>query len=230
MKLKGDSGKGPDATQETEYGNRSTMNQYMEDGRILVSSSGTEYQLKKQYSKLREVSKFTKREVAAYSVIRISDGKIIGSVTSYTTDNRLFSLIERREKPEAMLPVEFISKISGSPSMIYIVVRHEREWANIRYDDTFDIEITTKDGRTYGDLNLHLSLIKATPVINISRMKRILREKDPEGKNQYLSIPAYNKLSDQERREELALLPGDLVKVKLTPCPTQQEFFFADNL
>lgn len=231
MKRKGDSGKCPryDATNETEYGNRATPNELIQDGRIIVTPDGSEYSLKLQFTKIRE-GMFSNREIAAYSVIRISDGKYIGSVTSYTTEKRLYSLIERRENPKAMRPVEFISKISGSEKMIYLVVRHEREWANIRLDDTFDVEITTQDGRIYEDLNYHLSAMKSTPIINITRMRRVLREKDPEGKLQYVSVSAYNNMLESERREKLAIAPGDIVKVRLTPAPDWQEFYFADNL
>lgn len=217
-----------DATLETNIGNRSIPNEFLHDGREIVSRSGTEYFLK--LTKTKPIEDNPSRSVSAYDVVRKSNNQTIGTITSYTTESRLFSLLERKENPKAMQPVEFIGKISGSPTMIYIVVRHEREWANIRLDDCFDIEITKKDGSSFEDINHHLSLNKVTPVINISRMKRIMKEKDPEGKQQFLTVAAYRKLTEKERNQTLALLPGDIVKVKLTPAPNWQEFFFADNI
>lgn len=217
-----------DATLETNIGNRSMPNEFLHDGREIVSRSGTEYYLK--LTKTKPIEGKPSRSVSAYDVVRKSDNHIIGSITSYTTETRLFSMLERYEFPEAMEPVEFIGKIAGSKTMIYIVVRYERQWANIRIDDCFDIEIIKKDGSSFEDTNHHLSLVKTTPVINISRMKRIMKEKDPEGKQQFLTVAAYNKLTEKERNQTLALLPGDIVKVKLTPAPNWQEFFFADNI
>lgn len=209
--------------------NRATVNPRIEDGRILVSKSGKEYCLRlfKTVEAPEGIYTVTKR---GFLIEALPEKQTIGSVTNHMSDARLFSLLERRENPRAMEPVEFLGKISGTKSgFVYIPVINACEWANMRVDDCFTVTITRKNGDVLTDPLHHLSLMKSTPIINLSRLRRFSRRVDEEGEHYVHTIPDYLRGSP-EVMKDLFLQPGEVVKVSLTPDPNSQEFYFADNL
>lgn len=208
---------------------RSTENQYIEDGRRILSRSGKEYELKKFKTNTITNVWGVSRTYAGYNVCELPQGEVIGSVTNYTTESRLFSLLERYERPAAMQPVQYIAKVRGTNDRrLYCAVGYAREWANIRIDDAFDIEITTKDGLTISDPVHHLSLMKTSPIVELTRLRRYSRIRNKDGSFRIYSQKEYDRLGPRAKND-LLLQPNQLISIRLIPTPGAQNYFFADD-
>lgn len=209
---------------------RSTKNERIEDGRIIISKSGKEYELH-MFKEVTEKSDCGLETIKhGYEVLQLPEGEVIGSVTDYTTEARLYSLLERYEHPEIMRPVEFITVVRKTGNgRLYCNVGYAREWANIRLDDSFDIEITTKDGLTIADPVHHLSLMKTTYVIELTRLRRFTKEINKDGSYRMLPQQNYDRLG-AKGEDNLLLQPDKVISIRLIPTPDSQDFFYADNL
>lgn len=209
---------------------RSTLNERITDGRVVISKSGTEYELRKFKERIDTERLGSPRVYIGYELHRLPDGAVIGSVTNYTTDTRLYSLLERYEHPSTMCPVQFIAKVRGTgDNRLYCSVGYAREWANIRIDDSFDIEITTKGGDVISDPVHHLSLMKTSAIIELTRLRRYSKEKKKDGTYKIYSQEAFARLGPRGKND-LLLQPNDIISIRLIPTPEAQDFFFADHI
>ena len=208
-------------------GNRATENELMKDGRKISSPSGKIYTLRKY-----EIIPYINREGIERDFIsfKVTDStkKKIGTVTNYTTEERLHSLIYRFENPEHMEKAEFIARVGETNGFLYIIVPEPvRSWANIYVDDSIDIKLQKKDGLAAEDVLHHISMLKTSYIVNLRRIRRFLSEKDEHGNNLILSTEEFR---SGKFRKDLFLKKGDLVKVSLIPKPEYQNFFFADSM
>lgn len=209
--------------------NRGINNKRIEDGRVIVSKSGTEYILK-EFRTVEEPGEFGITHIyKGYQLRKLPEDSVIGTVTNYTTESRLFSLLERYEHPDQLKPVTFITKVQGNNSRIYCPVGYAREWAGMRVDDAFDITIRTSEGLTVTDPVHHLSLIGTTPIIELTRLRRYSKRTDKKGNHLMHSFKSYDKMREKDR-EDLLIRPGDLIEVSVIPTPGDQDYYFADNL
>ncbi len=209
--------------------NRGINNDLITDGRIVSSKSGTEYRLKKFKTVDGTDENGIARVYIGYQVRQLPEDEIIGSVTNYTTESRLHSLLERYENPDHMRPVTFITKVRGNDSRIYCPVGYAKEWAALTIDDSFDIGITTSEGIHVEDPEHHLSVIGSTSVIELTRLRRWSKRTDDKGRHYVHSFKSYARMRPKDR-EDLLLRPDDLIEVTIIPQPGAQNYFFADNL
>ena len=208
-------------------GNRATENELMKDGRKISSPSGKIYTLRKY-----EIIPYINREGIERDFIsfKITDSnkKKVGTVTNYTTEERLQSLMYRYENPEHMEKVEFIARVGETNGFLYVVIPEPiRSWANIFVDDSIDLKLEKKDGSTLEDVLHHVSMLKTSYIVNLRRIRRFLSEKDEKGNNLILSTEEFR---SGKFRNDLFVKKGDLVKVSLIPTPDYQNFFFADSM
>ena len=208
-------------------GNRATENSQITDGRKLSSPSGRTYTLR-QY----ETVSYTDRngEEREFISFKITDSakKKIGTVTNYTTEERLRSLIRRYENPEHMEKIDFVARTGETNGFLYIIIPEPiRGWADILVDDSVDLRIEKKDGSFIEDIQHHVSMLKSSYIVNLRRIRRFTREKDEKGNPIILSTEQFR---SGKFRNELFLKKGDLVRITLIPQPDYQDFFFADSM
>lgn len=162
-------------------------------------------------------------ETVEYRTFSIKDSnkKTIGSVTQYTTMNRLDSLILRYENPDHMESFELISSIGTLAQSLYVVVpKAYVDWCNVLVDDSINIQITKKDGKTYTGTDYKISLNKSTYVINLNDIRRLTNDLN------LLPVKDFKKANESD----LFVSSKDLVKIFVTPNPEKQRFNFADSM
>lgn len=167
------------------------------------------------------------KELVTYS-IKDSSKKTIGTVTQYTTMERLNSLLKRYENPNHMDDVEIIGRVGSIAGALYLVINESiMDWANILVDDCVDLEIMRKDGLSYAAKGYHISLNKSTYILNLNDIRRLTVEDD--GQLQLQTVKGFKTVSQTEP-SKLFIKKGDVIKVKLTPNPTGQKYTFADKM
>lgn len=162
-------------------------------------------------------------ETVEYRTFSIKDSnkKTIGSVTQYTTMERLDSLILRYENPDHMESFELISSIGKLAQSLYVVVpKAHVDWCDVLVDDSINIQITRKDGKTYTGTDYKISLNKSTYVINLNDIRRLTNDLE------LLSVKDFKKTNESD----LFVSSKDLVKIFVTPNPEKQRFNFADSM
>lgn len=166
------------------------------------------------------------KELVTYS-IKDSSKKTIGTVTQYTTMERLNSLLKRYENPNHMEEIEIIGRIGSIAGSLYLVINESiMEWANILVDDCVDLLITRKDGLSYAAKNYHVSMNKSTYILNLNDIRRLTVEEDGL---QLQTVKDFKTVSMSDS-SKLFVKKGDVVKVKMTPNPTGQKYTFADKM
>ena len=165
-------------------------------------------------------------ETVEYKTFSIKDSnkKTIGTVTQHTTMARLDSLILRYENPCHMESFDLIANIGHIGSSLYVVVpKAYVDWCNILVDDSIDIEIIRKDGKSYKGQDYKISLNKSTYVINLNDIRRLSVVGDDL---RLLSVKDFKKSNESD----LFLSTKDVVRIFVKPNPEKQRFAFADSM
>lgn len=206
-----------------EDSNRSSTNPNLTDGFQIKSRSGKTYTLKQYQIKEYIDRDGIEKQLIVYSV-KDNHKKNIGNVTQYTTMERLQSLVNRYEEPNHMAGFEFIARIGETNKLPYVVLPEPlRAWNDVLVDDELSIEITNTDGQTITDICHHVSMIKTTYIVNLSRMRRYVL--DDDGNQSILSTEEYKKIN----KSKLFIKKGMLVKIKVIP-ETNVDFNLADSM
>lgn len=213
--------------------NRSSTNQNLTDGLKIKSHSGKIYTLR-QYEKKSYIDrKGEEKELIVFNV-QNSNKKKIGTITQYTTQERLESLIERYENPNHMKPFEIIARIGNNNGFPYVLLSEPvRAWNNVLIDDEVLIEIENEKGQIITDICHNVSKIGTAKTnntksggsynVNLSRMRRFYIDND--GKQAILSTSEF-----KQDKSKAFLHDGMLVKVRVSPDSENQNFFLADSM
>lgn len=216
------------------------------DGKKYTSGSGKIYTIREyQYSPVRpkpnneetpdyngdENPESENQETYRFFKITNSSKEKIGMITQFMPDNRIYSLIKRRENPKHMKPFDMIVKVSGTGhtnrEYLYVPIPPAViEWADIVVDDPIEITITRMDGRSVTDPSRHISQMGNQLIINLSRNRRLCRDlfnKDVA----LLTVAQYQEeVEGQQRPFGMFLHRGDVVKISVTPRPENHQFDF----
>lgn len=216
-----------------ESGNRSSINDCLKDGLKIKSRSGKTYTLRQYDSKTYVDRKGEEKTLIAFNV-QNSGKKKIGTVTQYTTQERLESLIERYENPNHMKAFEIIARIGNNNGFPYVLLPEPvRAWNNVLIDDEVTVEIENEHGQIITDICHHIAKIGTAKTnsttsggsynINLSRMRRYYLDED--GKQAILSTEEYKK-----DHSKTFLHDGMLVKVRVSPDSENQNYLLADSM
>ena len=210
---------------DTENTGKATINETL----MPIGKDGKTYKPTKAIRSYKiipyQTEQYTKAdgETVDYHTYAIKDSskKTIGTVTQFTTMERLDSLILRYENPNHMDSFELISSVGVLSQSLYVVVpKAYVDWCDVLVDDSINIQITKKDGRSYTGKDYKISLNKSTYVINLNDIRRLDNDLN------LLSVKEFRKAA----QSDLFLSSKDLVKIFVTPNPEKQRFNFADSM
>lgn len=216
--------------------NRSTINEYLKEiptqGKT-IKFDGLQRTYKiipykvETYQSIDSEGMTVDKELITYS-IKDSSKKTIGTVTQYTTMERLRSLLKRYENPNHMIPFEIIGRIGSIAGSLYIVINEAViDWSNAYVDDCVNVRIERKDGLVYTGNDYHISLNKSTYILNLNDIRRLSVNDD--GSLTMLTVKGFKDISKNDPKR-LFIQKGDVVKVKMIPNPNGQKFSFADKM
>ena len=203
--------------------NRATINPLLEDGRKVTSRSGKVYTLAEYETMVYKDRNGEDVEYRTFKVVN-SGKKKIGTITQYTTEERLNSLIRRFEEPDHMTDAKFIAKIGETNGYQYIVLNDAlRDWFDMIVDDAVTVTIERKDGLRASVDGLNVAMLKTSYIVNLSRMRRC--SVTPEGTS-ILSVAEFKSCDPNT----LFLHKGDVVEVTLCSEPENQNYNLADSM
>lgn len=204
--------------------NRSSVNEELKNGLILKSRSGKLYTVTQYQTVAYTDRDGSDKELITYKLTD-SHRKKIGTVTQYTTQERVMSVIERYENPNHMSEFEYIARIGEVNGFLYVGLPEPlRDWNDVLIDDELEIIIEKKNGQKITDICHHVSKNNATYIINLRRMRRYFL--DDDGNQCILSLEEYKKIN----KSQLFIKKGDVVKVRVIPDSANQNLFLADSM
>lgn len=209
--------------------NRSTINEQIVDGRKIIINGKT--------CSLRRDSGVTviddngnEHIYYSFNIVNSNRKKLEFykeplTVTQFTTEERLHSICKRFENPAHMRPITYYSGVSSTNGLLYVNCPEPvRRWADILVDDEIELTIKRPDGLTYTDICHHVSMMKTSYLIQLSRLRRLFVNDD--GSIEILSTAEFRSCD----KSKLFVKKGDVVEVTINPDPEHQRFDLATEM
>lgn len=203
--------------------NRTSVNDGIVDGRKLIIGGKTH--TIREYETIPYCN--AQGEIEEYHSFKIVDGnkRKVATITQFTTEERLSSLCRRLENPAHMRPITYYSGVSATNGLLYVNCPEPvRRWADILVDDEIELTIKRPDGLTYTDICHHVSMMKTSYLIQLSRLRRLFVNDD--GSIEILSTAEFRSCD----KSKLFVKKGDVVEVTINPDPENQNYFLADEM
>lgn len=163
-----------------------------------------------------------------YKVVDVHK-KMIGKITTFTKDVRIYSLLYRYNHPAHMTGLTIMGRVSkNAKDRLYVAIpKREIEDHDLKVDDAVDITITRIDGASLTE-TYHIANNTGNLNISLSRFKRYAKL---DGKFEKLSYKTYkedmkNYGNGKESEYDWFVKAGDYVKVVIDPNPDRQCYDF----